>query len=227
MTRREPKYVQRTLDDYGRGGPRPGSGRPKSKDAGVPHTRRERFKSCHPLHVTIKLKKGLPGLRQGPEFATLCKSFELGRKREGCRLVHFAVLGDHLHLVVEAEGHEQLSKGVGGLMVSMAKRLNRLWRREGSVFADRYHSRSLKTPREVRHALCYVLNNARKHGLRLPPGCPDPFSSASCFTGWDAEPTAPADPRIARLLRAARTWLLNVGWCRVWGPIPLDAYAPS
>src|SRR5262249_51577855 len=39
------------------------------------------------------------------------------------------------------------------------------WRRLG----DRYHARSLSTPREVRNALVYVLNNWRKH-VRGAPG---------------------------------------------------------
>ena len=38
-----------------------------------------------------------------------------------------------------------------------------VFERRGSVFADRYHDRVLKTPREVRNALRYVLGNGRKH----------------------------------------------------------------
>jgi hypothetical protein len=37
--------------------------------------------------------------------------------------------------------------------------------RGGAVWGDRFHARDLKTPREVRHALVYVLNNHRKHGV--------------------------------------------------------------
>ena len=51
-----------------------------------------------------------------------------------------------------------------GLLIRIAKGLNKLWMHKGSVFADRYHDRILRTPREVRSALAYVLQNAR------PPG---------------------------------------------------------
>jgi len=36
-------------------------------------------------------------------------------------------------------------------------------RRRGQVFADRYHAVTLTSPRQVHHALAYVLNNWRRH----------------------------------------------------------------
>jgi hypothetical protein len=41
--------------------------------------------------------------------------------------------------------------------------VNRVFGRRGSVLADRFHLHVLRTPREVRHALSYVLMNARRH----------------------------------------------------------------
>jgi hypothetical protein len=32
------------------------------------------------------------------------------------------------------------------------------------VFPDRYHERVLASPRQCRNAICYVLNNFRRHG---------------------------------------------------------------
>ncbi|MEO6597596.1 MAG: hypothetical protein ABIP94_22865 [Planctomycetota bacterium] len=72
---------------------------------------------------------------------------------------HYAVLNDHLHLVVEATGRTTVSRGVQGLLVRIARALNRLWQRRGRVFADRYHDHTLRSPREVRNALRYVLGN--------------------------------------------------------------------
>jgi hypothetical protein len=67
----------------------------------------------------------------------------------------------------------------------------------------------LRTPREVRNALVYVLNNFRKH-VRAAFGL-DPYSSASWFRGW----TIPV-PRVevASPVVEARTWLGRVGWRR-------------
>ena len=61
---------------------------------------------------------------------------------------------------------------------------NRLWKRLGKVFDDRFYDRVLRTPREVRNALAYVLDNARRHGVVIGPGEPDPFSSGRWFDGW-------------------------------------------
>ena len=35
----------------------------------------------------------------------------------------------------------------------------------GTVFDDRYHLEVLTTPTQTRHALCSVLQNARRHGV--------------------------------------------------------------
>lgn len=101
--------------------------------------------------------------------------------------------------------------------------------RRGALFAERYHARALRTPREVRNVVRYVLLNGRRHaaehGRRLPRTWLDPFSSAPWFDGWRGTPTdAPwlrALMRGARPTAPARTWLLTIGWRR-GGPIPID-----
>ena len=89
---------------------------------------------------------------------------------------------DHLHLLVEATDSRALSRGIQGFAIRAAKAVNRTLRRRGTVWADRFHARALRTPREVRHALVYVLTNLRKH----MPGARgiDPRSSAPWFVGW-------------------------------------------
>jgi hypothetical protein len=74
---------------------------------------------------------------------------------------------------------------------------------------DRFHARELATPREVRHALVYVLQNFRKHA-RGARGF-DPCSSAAWFSGWREPIVRPSGrPPIV----AARTWLACIGWRR-------------
>ena len=71
----------------------------------------------------------------------------------GLRVVEYTVQSNHLHLLVEVSNHPALSRGMIGLTVRLARGLNRLWRRRGRVFPDRYHARALTSPREVRNAL--------------------------------------------------------------------------
>jgi len=163
------------------------------------------------VHVTVKLRAGLSSLRQKGEHETLLGCFEQGRERFGFRLVEYSVQKDHLQLLVEAKGREALSRGMQGLLIRVAKGLNRYWGRKGRVFADRFHDRVLKTPREVRSALVYVLHNAKKHGLRMQLGM-DYFSSGAWFGGWKESFTLRGQAR--EVVAAARTWLLSVGWRR-------------
>jgi REP element-mobilizing transposase RayT len=165
--------------------------------------------------VTLRAAVGLPSLRGDAAFAGLERAFAAS-SGDSFRLLQFSVQSDHLHLVVEADTPTRLTRGVQGLAVRTAKAINRALRRRGRVWADRFHSRALKTPREVRNALVYVLNNIRKHmpGVR---GL-DPRSSARFFTGWRIP--------VARTIResvvvASRTWLGAAGWRRL-GLIDVD-----
>jgi hypothetical protein len=102
------------------------------------------------------------------------------------RLLHFSVQEDHLHLVVDVSERVALSRGMQGLAIRLSKALNKHWHRKGSVFADRYYGRPVKTRSELRRVVRYVLMNAKKHGTELPghEGKPDPFSSARWFLFW-------------------------------------------
>ena len=165
------------------------------------------------------------------------------RAREDFRITHYSVQGDHLHLLVEANGKQALSRGMQGLAIRIARRVNRLTSRSGKLWADRFYSRALTSPRAVRNALAYVLNNFKKH--RAPDESRiDPYSSAPYFDGFrELRGKPPWDlPRSRRMpitpqgvpppvfedevpILQARTWLGRVGW-RKAGLIAL-AEAPS
>jgi len=125
------------------------------------------------------------------------------------RVVAFSIQADHLHLVAEAEGQMLFTRGIQGLAIRVAKAVNRALGRRGRVWGDRYHARLLRTPREVRRAFVYVLNNFRKH-VRASSEL-DPFSSASWFDGWRSRATRSHE---ASPVAAPRTWLGHVGWRR-------------
>ena len=196
----------------GWGGRRTGAGpKPKGKQAGVSHRTRAALAACFPVHVTMKVRDGLPSLRRPHEFAALRAAIAAGCERGRFRLVHFSVQSNHMHLLVEGGCREALARGLQGLAVRMARALNRVWRRWGRVFADRYHDHILRSPREVWNALRYVLCNARKHGGWSSRTRHDPCSSAAWFDGWrDSQP----EPVESSITARARTWLLRKGWRR-------------
>lgn len=208
------KCTQREFGFVHWGGKRRGAGRkPKGERAVVSHAKRAKHAARNPLLVTLKLSRGLPRLRNALAHRAVRSALAAGAK-EDFRVVEYSVQNDHLHMIVETDDERSLSRWMKGLAVRLARALNRLWKRIGTVFPDRYHARSLTTPRAVRIALVYVLGNARKHGAWSEP-VPDVYSSGSSFDGWRAsaisQVSADSSPR---LLERARTWLLNLGWRR-------------
>lgn len=192
------------------GGRRPGAGRkPSGRRVGVPHRLRPDHVPRHPVHVTLRAQADLPSLRRDQLFQALRHSLAQG-SRSGFRILHFSVQTSHLHLIVEADGTRPLSRGMQGLVIRLARGINRAVGRRGRVWGGRYHARALRTPREVRNALVYVLQNWRHHGIGSR--ALDPCSSAAWFDGWAKTlPSVPAMRPVAR----PRTWLAAIGWRRL------------
>lgn len=207
------------------GGQRRGAGRkrrPGTKRS-VPHVSRDHFGKPLPAHVTLRLRRDAPSLRSVPIVRAIERTFAGGCARKGFRLVHYSLQGNHAHLIVEARDRDALGRGMKSIAARLARAVNRIAEHRGPVLAERYHLRLLPTPREVHHALRYVLLNARRHAAKAHAALRrtvrlDPASSARWFEGWkrrvpSAEDDAPAHaerPPVAR----ARTWLLAVGWRR-------------
>jgi REP element-mobilizing transposase RayT len=125
-----------------------------------------------------------------------------------CRVVHFSIQTDHIHLIIEATDRVALSRGIQGLASGIARVVNRTTGCSGMrLWRDRYHARPLRTPTEVRRALIYVLRNGVKHGSTA--FAVDPLSSAAWFDGFAGRPPVRTDQ--APTVRAA-TWLLAAGW---------------
>src|SRR5205823_5028667 len=150
--------VSRKLDLPQWGGRREGAGRPRTRPhpglegPGVPHLERPELNRRHPVHLTLRVQPGI-------------------------HVVDYVILGNHLHLIVEAEDEAALSRGMQAIGIRIGKRLNQLQNRRGGVFVDRYHAHHLKTRRETAHALRYITQNYRRHTYEyLPPRWADPLA---------------------------------------------------
>ena len=182
-----------------RGGKREGAGRKREAPRPrVSHKVRERFDKPTPVHVTLRVAAGVWNLRTKRCFGAIEQCFADARERFGMRIIEFSVLGNHLHVLVEAESSVALSRGMQGLNVRIAKALNGVMQRRGSVFDDHYHSRLLPTPTQLVKAIGYILGNHEHHYGRSRGV--DPYSSLAC----DSQ----------RVLATPTTWLLRVGWRR-------------
>jgi putative transposase len=185
-----------------RGGKQPGAGRPRTRPhlgllgPGVPHLEREKFASVRAVHVTHRVRPDAGYLRKEGPAQVLAEAFRDASNRLGMRIAHYSIQGNHLHLIVEADDSDALTKGMQGLAIRLARRLNARLQRRGPVFADRYHAHILTSRRAVANAVRYVVNNYQRHTREyLPAGFRDPLATQT-----------------DRPLAEPRSWLLRVGW---------------
>lgn len=199
----------------GRGGARPGAGRPRLQDS-ESHRRRAPVSPRVPQHVTMRMAEHVWNLRAQRCFEPLRRV--LGAvQRPGFRVVHYSVQGNHLHLLVEADDHAAFGSGLRSLAIRVARALNRVMGRRGRVLGGRTHARPLHTPTEVKRALRYVLLNRNHH---VPDAVEaDECSTAPWFRDWaaleeESPAAARAGPRFPCVAVAPKTWLLSVGYRR-------------
>jgi REP element-mobilizing transposase RayT len=175
--------------------------------------------SC-PVHVTLRSKPQLISLREGKLVREWRRSLARACERGSFRVAHYSLQVDHAHLIVEAQGNHALACGMKSIAARLARAVNRISGHRGPVLDGRYHHRSLRSPREVRRALAYVLLNARRHlakrrGALAGHAHLDGASSARWFDGWRLECARRIPESVApREVAYPRTWLLCVGWRR-------------
>jgi REP element-mobilizing transposase RayT len=168
--------------------------------------------------LTLKALPELPSLRDVRFVREFERSLRDACERGRFRVAHYTIQPDHVHLIVEASSREDLAAGMKSIGARFARAVNRTFRLRGPVLADRYHLHILRTPREVRNAIAYVLLNARRHlakrrgAFEASPRV-DPASSGRWFDGWRS-PSASCTGSDVPAVAPARTWLLRVGWRR-------------
>jgi REP element-mobilizing transposase RayT len=225
---RTKRHVQQEMAFRTHGGKRVGAGRPpKGKRSSERHERRPKHDARHPIHITIRVAQDIAGLRKRDMYIAIREATAVTVKREDFRIVHFTIQGNHIHLIVEAMSRLAIARGMQGFQISAAKHINRVMtertgtRRTGHVFPDRYHPRALTTPREVRHAIAYVLNNWRRHGEDRASFTRswkvDPYSNAVDFPGWKELSDSPFLFRPPAAYKGLvtwlpKTWLLRESW---------------
>ncbi|NVB81569.1 MAG: hypothetical protein HOV81_24460 [Kofleriaceae bacterium] len=222
MGRGVARHVQQA-PGHNRGGKRRGAGRPaKGPRSSERHKKRATLKKHEPVHVVLRADEAVGQLRRREIYKALRGALVTTFTRDDFRIVHVSIQGTHVHLLVEADNRLALGAGMKAFGISAAKRINAALpptadgkRRRGTVFPDRYHAQIIRTPRQARHGLAYVLNNWHKHGLVAKDWPIDPFSTGPSFTGWrDLQPSMIEWPPTYEPLPVweAKTWLLREGW---------------
>ena len=239
MAKPRKRHLQVSLPRVDRNGQRRGVGPrkirhrlgrpPNGPRSGGKHGPREVFRPTTPVHVTLRVGEAIGRLRKDKTYAALREALLVAARRENFRIVHVSIQSNHVHLLVEATDRKALSRGMQSFQISAAKRLNAAIsppgakRRRGSVFTNRYHALVIRTPKQARNCLAYVLNNWRHHhedrdgqarGWKI-----DRYSSAVSFDGWRERWASPTVWRLPKdylplPVWPPRCWLLVTAWKR-------------
>jgi REP element-mobilizing transposase RayT len=149
------------------GGRRPGSGRKRIHSKGVSHRARERVTSRQALHVNFKVKTSI----RNKECLQILKKSIQNARSHGLKVLHFSLESNHVHLILEATDNSLLTKGMRSLTITFSKGIAK-----GRIQIERYHLHVLRTLRETKNAIHYVLFNHQKH-LNLKKAQVTPYSS--------------------------------------------------
>ena len=221
------KPVQLTLDQArkptGRGGWRPGAGRPRGRTS-VGHITRERFAARFPLHVTLRVAEGVGSLRKERVIRAVRAAITTGGHGDAFRVVEFAVLAEsrpprrgilRRHPRSPAACRASTCASRGGS--------TRPWAASGAS------SRTAITPApfapRARSATCCGTCSStrgitpRSAARRCGVAGSIPCSSGAWFDGWNAPLRRDVEwlqklTSLPRPTAAATTWLLTQGWRR-------------
>jgi len=131
------KASQLTFNDLrmksGRGGPRPGAGRPAAKRPVIHHVKREEVSEREPAHVTLRVVASVPSLRRKPFIRAFQRSLREVKGRTDFRVVEYSIQVDHVHIIVEASDKEALACGMKAVGSRLARAVHRVFARTGRV----------------------------------------------------------------------------------------------
>lgn len=90
------------------------------------------------MHITLRRRSGLPSFREQLVHELVVASMaRLNDHR--FQIVHHSIQTNHIHLVVEADDRDVVTRKMSGFAIAFAKRLNNqlLGGRRGKVWSDR------------------------------------------------------------------------------------------
>ena len=165
------KVVERALAKgrrLGHGGWRPGAGRPRGRTK-VAHLAREPFDPKRPVKVTLKVQKGVPSLKKPGAVKIINTAVEAASERDDFRVRRHEVERDRLVLTVVAGDLDALARGMQSISVRVARRVNSLYDREGTFFAERYEYTQRAPAPAAGSSTAKRLNRARTSAHRRSP----------------------------------------------------------
>lgn len=108
------------------------------------------------------------------------------RKEGRYRLLAFVIMPDHLHIMLEPNGKESISKIMHSIKRGSSRLMNQMWNRNGSVWQRSFYERIIRDEKEFWEKVNYIYNNPLEAGLAKSPE-DYPYSSANPKVETDLE----------------------------------------
>lgn len=171
-----------------------------------------------------RLRIGIPSIRRKPALRAFQRAIQRAQDF-GLHVLHYSILSNHIHMIVEAKDKKALRSGMSSIATSFAIASQRLFHIKGAIFHGRYHLKVIRTIRQMRNTLEYVLLNYCKHVDFVEHI--DSFSSGGHFPhwrkliprrrwndvlGWGVDGLS--DKLDTAGLSRPRSWLARQGWMR-------------
>ena len=144
--------LELNLDKGKWGGKRKNAGRRKAETAKIPHVSRQRMTKHTPAHVNLKFNCDLKS-KTGIEALANA----ISNARKFLSIIHYSLLSNHLHLIIEAENNLSLTKGMKSFSVTFCRQMGK-----GAIQKDRFY-RDWETDRKSTR-----LNSSHEIPSRMP-----------------------------------------------------------
>lgn len=186
------------------GGRRPGSGRKRIHSKGVSHRLREKVNVKTPVHINFRYKTHI----RNKEALKVLKRALINSRKMGLRVIHCSMMTNHIHIIAEVENNRILTKGMRSLTVTFAKGL-----KKGRIQVQRYHLHVLRSVKETKNAISYVLFNQQKHAKKQYSVIDQYSSLLSLSCGLDLIRNFARSTKITLSLEKGHWWVLDEGRC--------------
>lgn len=196
------KQLSLNLNQGKWGGRRHGSGRKRIHSRGVAHKTREKVTVRTPLHVNFKYRTSI----KNKESLRILKRAVMNARSLGLRVIHFSMQSNHLHFILEADNNKILTKGMRSLTITFAKGL-----KKGRVQIERYHLHVLKSVKETKNAIHYVLFNQQKHEKGTYSKIDRYSSLLSTSNALKIIQNYARESKITLRIERNETWILDAG----------------
>lgn len=151
-----------------------GAGRKAVHDKSIRHIRRERILKPTSMHLTIKVRENKADIKTKSILKALHHAIIRARLK-GIRVIHYTLEYNHVHLLVEAHCHTIMHRGMQAFGISIAKAINKIKIRSGTVYKHRYHLRKITSPRQLKNVIHYIFHNGIHHKRTM--SFLDPYNS--------------------------------------------------